>query len=205
MAMIGDILYLPDNDSGIIIHDPSKNKDTLVQGKRELGQVMCLKGVSSSECILAAYESGDIYCWNSKLDEITSSKFSSHCPMALEYCDKTGEGLIGTVSKSFYKFKLTGGKEGCWLRQVTEGRLTNEGVGCVAINSAGSLAVLGCWDGRIRYVAMRSLSLLAVLPHHSQTVQAITFIDKNLSFFKTGLLIAGGKDSRISLWDLYAK
>lgn len=201
LSLLDDFIFLPDNDGRVIIYDFIKNKEIHLEEKKTFGQLMCSKSIKSLGCILLVYETGDIQICNKKMEVLSSSKFSSDCPMAVDVCEATKEGVLGTSSETFFKFTID--EKLFSIEKVKEGNLTNAGIGCISINEEGTLCALGCWDGRIRYYSMKKLKLLAVLIHHTECIQCITFVNKELSFCGNGLVAAGGKDTRISLWNLY--
>ncbi|CAH1398748.1 unnamed protein product [Nezara viridula] len=202
MNSINSYIVLPSSGSSITLHDFVSNKEIIQPQDKKIGEIMCLKVIIPIKCILVCYESGELILWNMDWSCLYQTKVTEDCPMAIDYCDLTKEGILGTNSKTLLKFKLCDDQKISIVGEVT---LTNPGVSSIAINEKGKLCVIGCWDGRIRYYTMKSLKLLAVLTHHSSSVDGIAFVNQNVSFCGSGLVIAGGKDNKVSLWNLYSE
>ena len=71
------------------------------------------------------------------------------------------------------------------------------------------IVVCGGWDGRLRifsWVKPEKLKPLAVLNFHADTVEAVAFSDQDVEggrLHGRKVLVAGGKDGKASLWDIY--
>lgn len=202
MDFLNSCIVLPSSGSSITFYDFVNNKEIIKTANKELGEIMCLKVITTINCILVCYESGELILWSMDWSCIYQTKVTKDCPMAIDYCELTCEGILGTNNNKLLKFKLDDNQE---LSIVGEITITNPGVSSVAINQKGKLCVVGCWDGRIRYYTMKSLKLLAVLTHHNGSVDCIAFVNHNTSFSGNGLVIAGGKDNKVSLWNLYSE
>ncbi|XP_014271162.1 guanine nucleotide-binding protein subunit beta-like protein 1 isoform X2 [Halyomorpha halys] len=202
MGLLDCFIILPSNGSSIALYDFVSNKEIIQAANKKLGEIMCLKVINSIKCILVCYESGILSLWNMDWSCLYETKVTEDCPMAIDYCDLTCEGILGTNNNRLLKFKLCDNKK---ISIVGEMNITNPGVSSVAINEKGKLCVIGCWDGRLRYYTMKKLKLLAVLTHHSGSIDDIVFVNLNLSFCDSGLVIAGGKDTKVSLWNLYCE
>ena len=78
---------------------------------------------------------------------------------------------------------------------------------CLGIRPDRQLVVAGGWDGRVRVFSNTArLRPLAVLLFHSATVEALAFSRQPVAAGRLAgrnILAAGGKDGKISLWDIY--
>jgi WD40 repeat protein len=74
--------------------------------------------------------------------------------------------------------------------------LTNPGIAEVTIRPDHKILATAGWDHRIRVFHWRTMKPLAVLAFHSAPVYCVAFA-------ADGLLAAGSKDQRISIWSLY--
>nr|XP_048308252.1 guanine nucleotide-binding protein subunit beta-like protein 1 isoform X5 [Myodes glareolus] len=74
--------------------------------------------------------------------------------------------------------------------------LTNPGIAEVTIRPDHKILATAGWDHRIRVFHWRTMKPLALLAFHSASVYCVAFATD-------GLLAAGSKDQRISIWSLY--
>ena len=89
------------------------------------------------------------------------------------------------------------------LEVVTERKVTNSGLSSVLVREDGKILVTGGWDGRLRvfsWLKPHKLKPLAVLQFHQE---AVTSLSSCGSDGGKHLLVAGGKDGKISVWDIY--
>ncbi|XP_063082184.1 guanine nucleotide-binding protein subunit beta-like protein 1 isoform X4 [Cavia porcellus] len=77
-------------------------------------------------------------------------------------------------------------------------QLTNPGISDVTIRPDHKILATAGWDHRIRVFHWRTMKPLAVLAFHSASVHCVAFATN-------GLLAAGSKDQRISVWSLYQR
>jgi WD40 repeat protein len=105
-------------------------------------------------------------------------------------------GVCGGVSNQLVFFKID---NTCNLVRIVGKDILNPGIGSVKIRPDNRLVALGCWDGCLRLFSWKSYRPLAVLTEHSAEVNDITFSTVHAVNF----MAAGGKDRKISLWDIY--
>ncbi|XP_064322637.1 guanine nucleotide-binding protein subunit beta-like protein 1 isoform X2 [Phalacrocorax carbo] len=81
--------------------------------------------------------------------------------------------------------------------------LVNAGISDIAIRPDKKILATGGWDHRIRIFGWKKLKPLAVLDYHAATVHCVAFSDHRSP--REGLLAAGSKDHRISIWSIYTE
>lgn len=101
-------------------------------------------------------------------------------------------------------------------------RTKHPGNSAITIHDDGKLCAVGSWDGRVRLFSTRSLKALGTLSYHKESCQAVAFAhplppdpeaDVGEEEEEFGLsveekssrsrwLVAGGKDGRVSVWEL---
>ncbi|KAL1744455.1 WD40-repeat-containing domain protein [Schizophyllum fasciatum] len=100
-------------------------------------------------------------------------------------------------------------------------RTKHPGNGCVAIRDDGRVCAIGGWDGSIRLYSTKSLKPLGTLRYHKTACQALAFAHASAGADERHSgdaadsdeedvappdlerwLIAGGKDTRLSIWSL---
>ncbi|CAG8680683.1 11175_t:CDS:2, partial [Acaulospora colombiana] len=105
--------------------------------------------------------------------------------------------------------------------------IKHSGIADVKIRSDGKIFATAGWDTKIRIFSSNSLKPLAILSYHRESVYALAFskvfeqedeiskskskdkeaddgtVQEQLQQFTNHCLIGGGKDHRISLWEIY--
>lgn len=172
----------------------------------DFGMAMCVKYIGCVNKLLMCFENSSVCTVNTVNGEFEDvTKFNSDCPICFDYCDSSNFGIIGysgseiikfTVDSASYKIKCLKGVE-----------LKNPGCSSISIRNDGLLFAIGSWDHSIKYFSSKSLKLLAVLIHHNSPVECLKFVPNILSenneSSKESYLLAGGRDGRVSLWNLY--
>ena len=66
-----------------------------------------------------------------------------------------------------------------------------------------NFAAVGCWDNTVRLFSLKresKLKALGALKFHTDSVDCVEFSWRNEAKI---LLAAGGKDGKVSIWDIY--
>jgi WD40 repeat protein len=185
-------IYSLKSHSKIISFEKDKN-DTVL-----LGEVMALKviHVKQEPYLLVTYESGALQLWDFRKQCVVSCLKDEHCLTAVDFSDITMSGLCGSVSNHLVFFNIDNSY--CLVRTQTK-EIVNPGINSVKIRPDNRIVALGCWDGRIRLFSWKSHRPLAGLTEHSAEINDICFSMKGA----VCLMAAGGKDRKISLWNIY--
>ena len=132
--------------------------------------------------------------------------------MALAWdCGKARGLVVGSEAKLVV---VGGGLEevvGSSLDVMGERGVINPGMGVVRVRPDSRMAVTGGWDGRVRVFSWKNpekVKPLAVLQFHSESVECMAFSGRLGEGGKLGgrrgVLAAGSKDGKVSLWDVYS-
>ncbi|XP_077805144.1 guanine nucleotide-binding protein subunit beta-like protein 1 isoform X2 [Macaca mulatta] len=146
--------------------------------------------------LLAGYEDGSVALW-----DVSEQKVCSHIAcheepvMDLDFDSQKARGISGSAGKALAVWSLDG-QQALQVRGTHE--LTNPGIAEITIRPDRKILATAGWDHRIRVFHWRTMQPLAVLAFHSAAVQCVAFA-------ADGLLAAGSKDQRISLWSLYPR
>uniref|UniRef100_H0XTJ0 G protein subunit beta 1 like n=1 Tax=Otolemur garnettii TaxID=30611 RepID=H0XTJ0_OTOGA len=188
------------SDEVQILEMPSKTSVCTLKpdADAKLGMPMCLglwqARSSPRPLLLAGYEDGSVALW-----DISERKMCSHVTcheepvMGLDFDPQQARGISGSAGKALAVWNLDRQQA---LKVHGTHRLTNPGVAEVTIRPDYKILATAGWDHRIRVFHWRTMKPLAVLAFHSATVQCVAFAPN-------GLLAAGSKDQRISVWSLY--
>ena len=88
--------------------------------------------------------------------------------------------------------------------------VVNAGMGSALVREDSTIMVTGGWDSRVRVFSWKNpakLKPLAVLDFHTEAVEAMAFSKGRLEVGRLAgkrLIAAGGKDGKVSLWDIYS-
>jgi len=172
--------------------------------RKDSGTVMCVKEWDKG-MVVAGYESGEVLVWdwsNNNLIKVVTLVHFVGTIMSLDWDMEKQLGLVVGAEDKVVVFN----KE---LDAITKREVTNKGLGEVKIRPDRKIVVCGGWDGRLRifsWVKPDKLKPLAVLKFHTETVESVTFSDVALEGGRLcgkKVLVAGGKDGKVSLWDIY--
>ena len=148
--------------------------------------------------LVAGYESGEVVLWDwTNNIQLLSVGLAEHVGtlMSLTWdMDK----MLGVVVGSDNKVLVIDEE----LKLLKAREVTNSGLSSVMVRGDGKLVVTGGWDGRLRlfsWLKPRNLKPLAVLQFHQEAVESLI---SSCSDSKQ-LIVAGGKDGKISVWDIY--
>ncbi|KAK6620694.1 hypothetical protein RUM43_010989 [Polyplax serrata] len=178
------------------------NRTRLINGDN-LGDIMAFKIIvlNNENHMLVAYEGQKLILWFLNKSSEISSLQMTECPMALDFDVKRNKGIYGNPTDQIVVFSLGKNLE---LKVDKTVSLVNPGVASVQIRPDSKLVAVGCWDGKLRLYSWKTLTLLAALDVHSSTVQDVSFFRSvNINGKIKFLLLAGSKDKKISLWDIY--
>ena len=172
--------------------------------REEGGTVMCVKEWDKG-MVVAGYESGEVLVWdwsNNSVVLVVSLVKHVGTIMSMDWDREKHLGvLVGAEDRVVVMNKE--------LEVVKEREVINKGLGEVKIRPDSKLVVCGGWDGRLRifsWVKPEKLKPLAVLKFHAETVEAVSFSDVEVEggrLHGRKVIAAGGKDGKISLWDIY--
>ncbi|KDR15858.1 guanine nucleotide-binding protein subunit beta-like protein 1 [Zootermopsis nevadensis] len=196
----GGIVICPKKNSGVEMYSLKSHSKIMSFEKDDntLGEVMALKviHVRQEPYLLVAYESGVLHMWDFRIQRVVSYLKDENCLTAVDFSEVTMSGLYGSVSNYVVFFNID---NNCCLVRTQTKEIVNPGINSIKIRPDNRIVALGCWDGRIRLFSCKSYKLLAVLTEHSAEINDICF--------STGLpvhfMAAGGKDRKISLWNIY--
>ncbi|XP_029424139.1 guanine nucleotide-binding protein subunit beta-like protein 1 isoform X2 [Nannospalax galili] len=188
------------SDEVQILEMPSKTSVCTLKPEADAkpGMPMCLglwqANSSPRPLLLAGYEDGSVALWDI-LERKVCSRIACHEEpvMGLDFDSQKAKGVSGSAGKALAVWSLDGLQS---LQMYSTHELTNPGIAEVAIRPDRKILATAGWDHRIRIFHWRTMKPLAVLTFHSSSVHCVAFA-------ADGLLAAGSKDQRISLWSLY--
>jgi len=154
--------------------------------------------------LMAGYEAGDIVLWdwsnNLALMEVSLAPHLGTLMSLTWDLDKKRLAAVGSEARL-----VVVDTEAMAVTRVRE--VTNPGLGAVMVRGDGRLLVTGGWDTRLRLFSWGpdKLKPLAVLQFHSESVETLLCCDNLEQGRLKGrrLIVAGGKDGKISFWDIY--
>ncbi|KAG5519253.1 hypothetical protein PMAC_002341 [Pneumocystis sp. 'macacae'] len=169
--------------------------------------------------VSAGFESGHVGVFIfSSIHQVWETKylFKVHTqPVLSIHCDPLHEFLISSGSDSFIvKYYLNSNLDNNILKFKTH----HIGQQSLRIRSDAKIFATAGWDGKVRVYSCKSLSQLAVCKWHETGCYAVAFseiipehykilglFDKNkqLKLLEKHWLAAGGKDGKVSLWEIY--
>ncbi|KAK2500584.1 hypothetical protein MC885_000926 [Smutsia gigantea] len=164
------------------------------------GMPMCLElwqaDSSPRPLLLAGYEDGSVALWDISERKVCS-RIACHTEpiMGLDFDSQKARGVSGSAEKALAVWSLD---EQQTLQVCRTHELTNPGIADVKIRPDRKILATAGWDHRIRVFHWRTMKPLAVLAFHSATVHCVAFATD-------GLLAAGSRDQRISVWLLYPR
>ncbi|XP_035870474.1 guanine nucleotide-binding protein subunit beta-like protein 1 isoform X3 [Phyllostomus discolor] len=185
-----------------ILEMPSKTSVCTLKPEADAkpGMPMCLElwqADSSSRPLLLAGLRG----WIGGLWDVSERKVCSRIAchtepvMGLDFDSQKARGVSGSAEKALAVWSLD---EQQALQVCRTHELTNPGISDVKIRSDRKILATAGWDHRVRVFHWRTMKPLAVLAFHTAIVHC-------LAFAADGLLAAGSKDHRISVWSLYPR
>ncbi|KAM4827501.1 guanine nucleotide-binding protein subunit beta-like protein 1 isoform 1-T5 [Thomomys bottae] len=189
-----------DTDEVQILEMPSKTSVCTLKPEADAkpGMPMCLRlwqaNGSARPLLLAGYEDGSVALWDISERKVCSQVCCHEEPvMGLDFDSQKARGVSGSAGKALAVWSLDGQPS---LQMCSTHELTNPGIAEVTIRPDHKILATAGWDHRVRVFHWKTMKPLAVLGFHSASVHCVAFA-------ADGLLAAGSKDQRISVWSLY--
>ncbi|KAJ4430549.1 hypothetical protein ANN_19137 [Periplaneta americana] len=199
----GNIIVCPKKNAVVELYSlQSHIKVMSFKAKNEfvtLGDVMAVKVIyiRQNPYVLAAYENGELRLWDFRTQGVVSHLKNEDCVISLDFSESDMKGVCGGVNDYLVVFNIDGN---CHLNGIKTLKITNPGANSIKIRDDNKIMAAGCWDGSIRVYSWKSLRPLAVLQEHLEEINDISFFTYGKQY-----LVVGGKDRKISLWDIYNK
>ncbi|XP_038944910.1 guanine nucleotide-binding protein subunit beta-like protein 1 isoform X4 [Rattus norvegicus] len=188
------------SDEVQILEMPSKTSVCTLKPEADAkpGMPMCLglwqTNSSLRPLLLAGYEDGSVTLWDVSERKVCSQITCHEEPvMGLDFDSQKAKGVSGSAGKVLAVWSLDD-QQSLQVKKTHE--LINPGIAEVTLRPDHRLFATAGWDHRIRVFHWRTIKPLAVLAFHSAPVHCVAFA-------ADGLLAAGSKDQRISVWSLY--
>uniref|UniRef100_A0A8D2HNW3 Guanine nucleotide-binding protein subunit beta-like protein 1 n=1 Tax=Urocitellus parryii TaxID=9999 RepID=A0A8D2HNW3_UROPR len=185
-----------------ILEMPSKTSVCTLKPEADAkpGMPMCLRlwqaNPGPRPLLLVGYEDGSVALWDISERKVCSRIACHGEPvMGLDFDSQKTRGISGSAGKALAVWSLDGQQA---LQVCHTHELTNPGIADVMIRPDRKILATAGWDHRIRIFHWRTMKPLAVLAFHSASVHCVAFA-------ADGLLAAGSKDQRISIWSLYQR
>ena len=173
--------------------------------KEGAGTLMAVADMGGGR-ILAGWENGVVVVWRWKTQS-EETLVDLHCKvgtvMALAWDPAKERGVVVGSEALLVVVDAT-------LQVVGQREVVNSGMGAALVRDDSSIMLTGGWDARLRVFSWKKpekLKPLAVLDFHSEAVEAMTFSKGKLEEGRMAgkrLVAAGGKDGKVSLWDIYS-
>ncbi len=217
---LGNTLAMPCREGGITIRRitaATENKNGLQlqtictsETSSSSGNIMALK-LASSDRLLAAYEDKSVIMWkveNKKQPtEVGRLDLPGNLiPTGLDFDASTCKGIAIGASSNLISFSAD--EESMAL--IGDRDTPAEGASSAAIRSLGDpkVAAVASWDSTIRLFSWKrpeKLKPLGALKFHSGNVEAVAWSPEKVKLKGRSqrLLAAGGKDGKVSFWDVY--
>ncbi|KPP78672.1 guanine nucleotide-binding protein subunit beta-like protein 1-like [Scleropages formosus] len=197
------LLAYPAEDMEELVELPSGVPVCSLKPDAKLGMLMCVKlwqpDGGCGPMLLAGYEDGSLALWDVAQRQILSRLTTHPEPLLCLDFDPVGlRGVSGSAERAVSSWVLDG-QQNLQLRDTVE--LVNPGISQLRLRMDRRILASAGWDHRIRLFSWKKLKPLAVLQYHTDTALCVTFSDHKDS--RLGLMAAGSKDQRISIWSVY--
>ncbi|EFN88761.1 guanine nucleotide-binding protein subunit beta-like protein 1 [Harpegnathos saltator] len=169
----------------------------------QLGTVMSVKPlIHINGLILIAYEGGQLLLWDMKKNDVLSSLNIEQYPMTFDFDASLMQGIVGSASDKLEVFKMS--QSHILSYKFTKILNHVSGISMLSIRPDKKIVTAGCWDGRMMLFSWKKLRPLAILKEHTESIYDIIYSHCEVEAYDTKCLMAAtGKDSYISLWDIY--
>jgi WD40 repeat protein len=162
---------------------------------------MCVRFLKTESqfCVACCYESGSLLIWDLLKQDSPLIYHKQHLQdpiLSFAFSVSLETVFLVGASESFsvVRFAQTN-----WNfedeKQIT---LPSRGVNRVEIRADQKLVSLACWDHRVRLYSTKSFKPLAILKHHTKTVQVLA-----VPTYPSNLIASGGSDGHIAIWAIY--
>ena len=181
---------------------------SISSAKAERGMVMCCRLLTPSEhvpacTVVAGYEDGslEVHDLRASAAVATGERMHSDPVMACDVARDGRAGVCASAGSTLATWALRDAATSaiCTTAASFEVSKSTPGVGCAELRPDCELFAAGCWDASVRLYRWRQPVPLAVLPFHEGSVNSVAFSPVPGS----GVMAAGSKDGRISIWDMY--
>jgi WD40 repeat protein len=167
------------------------------------GMCMCARFSTSDVTLVSGWEDGSLQVFDMRIaGRVASSRRLHKEPLlSLDFGPNGGHVLSGSADCALCVLPLVGGLLGESVTKlpipVTNESSGSGGVAAVRVRPDGQVFAAGGWDRRVRLWQWRKLKPLAVLQHHTATVNSVSF-----SPCSRYLASASG-DQTIAIWTLF--
>jgi len=112
--------------------------------------------------------------------------------------------LLGCARGSLILWEPRSGSP-VWKLSAEDARFgMEEGITCLAVNAAGTVAVVGGAKGEVRVLNLSKGEVLGKLEGHGEgdSIEAIEFMELGGGSNSAGVVVTGGTDGKVCIWDL---
>ncbi|KAI8367786.1 WD40-repeat-containing domain protein [Blakeslea trispora] len=160
-------------------------------GSHRHGACMAVQlfGTLDTLFVVAGYESGSIVLWQVEQNQAKSvwhKKEHTEPDISRTFI------LSSSADNQVCKYSV---QTGDIIKKIT---LKKSGMVVLKIRSDNKIFGLGGYDGKIRLFSVKSMTPLAILSYHKDTINGLDFGVENHHW-----LIGGSQDHRISLWSIF--
>ncbi|XP_014670567.1 PREDICTED: guanine nucleotide-binding protein subunit beta-like protein 1 [Priapulus caudatus] len=199
----GSLLAKPaaDDRSFELIDLTSGNVAQTFRAGDDAGMPMCValrrRDMTDAPVLFAGYESGEVRAWDATgRGEVGTSLRPHRDPALAMDVDATLRGVSGSVDEALQGWRHHEGR----LVDGGSTTMTSAGVGAVTIRDDRAIVAVARWDSHISVFDWKKFKPLAVLACHQEAVQCLDFRTASV---EPHLLVAGSKDTLLSVWQLY--
>lgn len=189
------LLIVPFDDKSSIKIIDSIDKTELfdLRSQKKTGMCMSMAGFSTEDNLklLVGYENGCLSFWK-RYKEVFHQTLFSEPIMCIAYAKTLNKGVAGSAENVLKLWTL----EMDSLKLLKTIEVIGSGFNCIKFRSDDRIFITGGWDGKGRIFGSKSGKQLAVLTHHTESIQSIIISQNNVIYL-------GSKDGNISIWNVY--